>query len=540
VPAISGTDLAPTQARFGVMRFGAFRFGDYYPTLILSLNASNKARYLQVDTLEIDDEPHGQARFEVREGAAPVVGQAVIIALGTAADYTRLFAGSIVRVQQLQTVQGQEVTFAVTARTYDWLLDRRVVSATYQDTTATAIAINLIEDFTTGSFTTVHVQPDLPAVDWFPVVNVRPSTALTRLANLVGAKWYLDEYQDLHFFTDESASIPNPPDLTASNTKFWNFRVDRDLSQVRTRVIVEGRKTTCPIAVPAGATSFPIADALALLPGAADGLRLGTERITYSSPSINSPESYAEFGIVAQSTTVYEAANATAGSVKVENGSLAFATPGWAKVNGTYFHYTTIDATGGGSGLFTYLIGVADAGQYGQLLVNIEPGDVLTLSDHVYGVPASGAGSIQVAQAKDQDVVLFVQDDDASAQTALAALEGGDGIHETVIADDEFDIAGATERAAAELAAFSGAIESITYDTRNPITRVGRTITVNLPSPTSVADAFVISTVTIRGFDQLTPRTSHDPTKFPMRHVNATPVRVGGVLDQLASGEDSI
>ncbi len=34
---ISGNDVTLTQARFGGMRFGACRFGDFYPTLMASI-----------------------------------------------------------------------------------------------------------------------------------------------------------------------------------------------------------------------------------------------------------------------------------------------------------------------------------------------------------------------------------------------------------------------------------------------------------------------------------------------------------------------
>jgi hypothetical protein len=260
---ISGSDLAPKQARFGVARFGATRFGDFYPTLILSVGGTNLARQVRLDTLEIveklNEEPN-EAHFTLREGSlTPTEGETVIIALGTASDYTRLFTGSIVRVTQRQVTDSQEINYDIVAKDYAWLLDRRFITTRYTNESAASIAVDIIATYTTGGFTTTHVQVDLPAVDEFQLVNTRPSTALTRLANLVGAAWYIDEQRDLHLFTAETI-YPNPPDLTTANPYFWGFEPTVDLSQVRTRAIVEGKRTQTLAPVDADATEIPVED----------------------------------------------------------------------------------------------------------------------------------------------------------------------------------------------------------------------------------------------------------------------------------------
>ncbi len=277
-------DAALTQARFGVMRFGAFRFGDFYPTPIVSVAGTNIARSVRLDTLEVLDrlnEEPNEARFILRQTAqVPTEGATVVIALGTADDETRLFTGSIVRVQQIQDHIGQEISYAVEAMDDSWLLDRRFVTKQYEDQSATAIARDIIETFTTGGFTTNHVEGGLTVLEDFQVTNERPSTVLTRLANIVGAKWYLDGFRDLHFFTQEYDQ-PDPPDLDSNNAAVWGLQITRDLSQIRTRAIVDGKRTQIAAPVSTGDTIIPVDDATIFSADGGDA-RVNANLLTYS------------------------------------------------------------------------------------------------------------------------------------------------------------------------------------------------------------------------------------------------------------------
>jgi hypothetical protein len=96
------------------------------------------------------------------------------------------------------------------------------------------------------------------------------------------------------------------------------------------------------------------------------------------------------------------------------------------------------------------------------------------------GVPASGAGSILYALKQGDQVNIWVQCDDAAAQAALAALEGGDGIHEYPIQDGRLSISGATARGNAELALFSTVDYEGEYSSRDKFNHSGKTLTVTL------------------------------------------------------------
>jgi hypothetical protein len=334
VPALSGSQKALMEARSNLGRAGATRAGYYTPTVLITIGGVSRTSSVIQDSLQVSlalNDEADTARFRMKPGSTiPTPGQPVIIALGQIDN--RIFAGSVARSRHIRREANRGDPFADVA-CVDWapLLDRRLIVKTYTAMSASDIALDIIDTYTSG-FTTARIELGLPTIDSFVCINERPSAAFTRLVTLMGGGgWYIDPHRAVHLFGtagDASASLPQTLVNTLSTLK--SFTHEYDNRQIRNRVFAEGRRTVCPIAVPAGATSFPITDALAILPGVADGLRLGTERITYSSPSINSPESYASLGIVGQSTTVYEAANATAGSVKVNNGSLSFATPGGA------------------------------------------------------------------------------------------------------------------------------------------------------------------------------------------------------------------
>ncbi len=862
-----------TQARFNVMRFGAFRFGDYYPTPIVSVAGTNLARAVRLDTLEILDrlnEEPNEARFVLREtDTVPTEGQTVTIALGTATDTTRLFTGSIVRVQQIQQHLGQEISYAVEAMDDSWLLDRRFVTKRYENLSASWIAQDIIQTFTTGGFTTGHIEGGLTVLEDFQVTNERPSTVLTRLANIVGAKWYLDPFRDLHFFTQEYDQ-PDPPDLDSSNTAVWGVQITRDLSQVRTRAIVEGRATQIAAPVSADDTIIPVEDvtifssaggdarvqadlltytgtvdggvgslvgpgvapptAPTVTPAAGAGIESGAHTWAFtwetaSGETLPSPLANATLGPIASPVTFPTLAQAAgtglsagtylygvtlvvgagettgspAVSVATSNGIAApssnpAASAIWfpfethtggryvigdsvycrcsyvdtngnetggtdsnavtvqntgsgtpisvlfnnlpspsdpavafkrlyLNVNGTFVAYKNLGSStfadswydAGTSGSFpvggdpsrkrvnltsipvgpsgvtarkiyrtpvnsagpyqlvttiadntttTYTDSLADGGLgavapssntatlnqasltgiavgpsgvtarniYRTPLLSSQLELVATLADNtttVYtdstadgslganaptndtsaltqptgqvnagsdtiivagpaafsasggwvlvanqairytgvsgqtltGVPASGTGSIMAtisygatiseasrltgvsgltrAVASGTDIVLRVTRNDLTAQAALAATEGGDGIHEHLVSDDRLSLEQATERADAELETFGSVIRSIRYQTRHPSTTPGRTITVDYDQPVSVSESFTIREVTLTGFDQLAPRALHRVTKFPVRVVTASPVRLGGTTDQLTRGEDS-
>lgn len=134
------------------------------------------------------------------------------------------------------------------------------------------------------------------------------------------------------------------------------------------------------------------------------------------------------------------------------------------------------------------------------------------------GIPASGTGSVLYAIAAGDDVNILVTVNDAAAQTALAALVGGDGIHEEYLQDRRLSETEATARGEALLALRSTAETSLRYRSRDLRTKAGKTITITIGSPTDLSATMKIQQVTISDF-------SNSTTLYPTYHVEASSTR---------------
>jgi len=155
-------------------------------------------------------------------------------------------------------------------------------------------------------------------------------------------------------------------------------------------------------------------------------------------------------------------------------------------------------------------------------LGEVAPGDLLV---ELTGVPASGAGSVLYPLKTGDELNLYVQCDDVTAQNELKALEGAssDGVVEHVIQDRRVGLAQATARGNAELALFARPLRTVTYATRDPKTRTGKTVRIALPS-VGIDGEFVIQSVELDELDEapgLQPRyrVSASSVKFTIEDV---------------------
>lgn len=98
------------------------------------------------------------------------------------------------------------------------------------------------------------------------------------------------------------------------------------------------------------------------------------------------------------------------------------------------------------------------------------------------------------------EVQLWRIIEDTTAQTALAALDGSNGIREHYIQDRRLSWDGMLNRGQAELDRYKNPIERLRYRTFDPATRPGGRITVGLGAPTSISGTFLIQRTTVTGF----------------------------------------
>lgn len=110
------------------------------------------------------------------------------------------------------------------------------------------------------------------------------------------------------------------------------------------------------------------------------------------------------------------------------------------------------------------------------------------------GVPASGTGALTATVLVGTAVNIWVQRDDATAQAAFAARHGGSGIREGYVTNTSLRTAALVVRVEAELDLWKDPIRTVTYATRDPHTKVGRTVTFALTRP-AIAGSFLIQQV---------------------------------------------
>jgi hypothetical protein len=175
------------------------------------------------------------------------------------------------------------------------------------------------------------------------------------------------------------------------------------------------------------------------------------------------------------------------------NTVVGFPAPGWINVDNQFIRYAAIAGN--------TLTGIPSSGA-GAVLAPIRGGAAVLTVAQLTGVTGI-ANPLPVGSS----VSLWVTSDSLPGQAALAAVEGGDGIHEFVVTDTTLDtIAACGARGRAELELFQFANVSLAYATRDRLTRSGATVPVHLPAPWNVDRDFIIQSVRITEVD-IAPKT---------------------------------
>jgi len=496
------------------------------------------------------------------DGTAPTNGSSVVISRGT---FT-LFTGSITSVAT--ATDGDVLTnvrYDVNAIDKTYLLRRRRPFKSYISQPANLIVVDLITAFSSG-FTATNVQAPLSSISIRFDGSQDLAACLTTLANLLGAFWYVDDSADVHFFLTETSSAPDAIDN--ANTSALNdgsLRAVSDIAQSLTRVYVKGSGSQTSAAVANGATSIAVADASQFDPGGGT-VKAGVNVVTYTATSgggslaggIATKNGYstltAQANVGATTMAVTDssqfvnanarladpsgnvinytgaAANVITGIPASGAGSILTAIPNGSLIKQAYPPPTgsltvirlkaSVATTAGfsagggtaksGTQVFSYTSASSNVlnGITGMVSLIVAGDPIVPGSGGpgtLTGVPASGAGSVAVALLQGDTVNLWAQRDNTSAQTALAAIEGGDGIHEglisnpSLISNAECNVAGD-----AVLGFYASAVVTANYSTRDLKTKSGKTISINRTNPPIVAsltiqDVTVTDCVNVRG-----------------------------------------
>jgi len=214
-------------------------------------------------------------------GFSPSVGDRVVVALGSSSSPDRLFAGIVLSVTQSYVGTPDFARYAVSCVDDSFLLNQQKVIKRYVAQSATDIVTDLVDTFSTG-FTTTHVQASLETIDEITFTNLGVVECLQRVAKRIGATCRIDQFADVHFYTGSESGISVPSELVEGVTPALEaFSVSRDLSQVMTRVYVEGGGPSVLSEISVGETIIPVQDS-SWFNASGGTVVSGPQRITYT------------------------------------------------------------------------------------------------------------------------------------------------------------------------------------------------------------------------------------------------------------------
>jgi hypothetical protein len=532
--ALSGSQPALMYARSGLARSAATRSDYYRLSVIVTIEDGgvpvDVSSYVAYNgwhiSLNLNDEVD-TATLSLLPTLpfTPQTRSQVTIAFGDAGHVE--FAGLIMTAQRVRR-PGPDPRLWHELTCVDWtvIFDAHLVVADYPAQSATTTILNLVARFTRGSFSTAGVAANLPTHAALSIVNERPSTVLRRITNQIGGGFWIDAQRRLRAW---SASIPSPlvdqvpQPLTDDLPTLKTFRVTEDATQQRTRLWVEGQRTSVVLGVPASPygtyPSLPLRDTNIITAGftTKNLVRVGTQ-LGYTTQTFNP---VVDSSNNAPGTTLSAPAVAGATTLTVAD-TAAFQNSGWCQLAGQTVLYTKQSAT-----VFTLPASPA----YGSLQAPVGVGaQVLQLPwIHLYPhdrssnpeAPLLSPGATRI-QPDGTPVVVLVLKEQPTIAADLAAREDSDGFYEHLVQDGRYNATGAEARADAELADFGPPTILYEWDTEDVHAVPGVMQQIALTEGTPITTTVRITNVELR------PIASHHP---PRRSVQAAAVRSAGVLD---------
>jgi hypothetical protein len=161
-------------------------------------------------------------------------------------------------------------------------MNRRKVRVRYGQQSATTIAQSLLALAPAG-YTGTQIDAGLPIVSGgIDFTEEDLTTCFARLAQRIGGYWYVDYGRDVHLFLTEASEPPMAITRVARVLlQEPAIQWSTDLSQIRTRVFVEGGGSSARALIAPGATVLPVTDGSWYSPSG--GLVVsGPQRIAYT------------------------------------------------------------------------------------------------------------------------------------------------------------------------------------------------------------------------------------------------------------------
>jgi hypothetical protein len=558
--AISGAEHAYTWARSGIARSGATRSNYVAPWTTVDLivrdaNGNITARtdltpYIRFGSLHvteaINDEPD-TCSFQIvptaPAAAVPAVGQEIQVSWTPGAT---LFRGYALVVQFDRRAMNESPWVSVQCQDAMWRFDARIVTYRFPAQSVTASIAFLVTWFCNDpevpsptDFTTTFVAANMPSLPAFDVINQRPSTVMRRLMTAVAGAFYIDG-RDVHAWAG-SLSEPaqtNPQPLTNTLVSLKAFRVTHDATQLRKRVLVEGRRASTLIPYPAmpdntksNFLGLALNDATLFAPTTGPDARY-VARIGSQWMFVNDPQVVTPAGANPPQARVY--LPFTPGDVSLFLKAVSFVPPprGWIQVAGQFSRYAsvtgnpasdnwslTLPAASNPYGAFTVPIPVDEVVEWVNSVMAFEPHGLLWT--HGVGFTTPGDSAVRAAPA-DTPVVTLAEAD--------RPLDGWPPI-EGFVQDGRYSYDGALGRANADLEAFSEPLVSTEWETDDLNAEPGRQQAINLTG-SSVIDPLTL-TLTITGVTISFPLR----TERPRRRCTGGDVKPSTFLDLVLTDE---
>lgn len=286
---------AGLQARSGRARSGATRSDAVQP--VVKVTISGTARAILRETLEITKSLSGEAdtaRFTLESASyTPTKGEEILIGLGSIEN--AVFAGHVQKVTRRWPTGGASpitTFFDLECIDYTWVVNSKIVTRAYgYGAGLTGIVRDVIERFAPSGFTAPFVEAGLPAVDGvladqgFGIAEFLDDLAKRGSALGDGAPihWYFDARKRLHFFRyadPEARQEPAPITSASSDDRTDGLAFTDDLTQIRTRILVDYAGTVVAQSETVGATTLLVEDA-SLIPAAPGTVYINGQQITY-------------------------------------------------------------------------------------------------------------------------------------------------------------------------------------------------------------------------------------------------------------------
>jgi len=215
-------------------------------SLVITINSVDRTLDISQESLSLDiglSKSPSVLEFAMRgiKSSIPAPGQTVLLTEGG----INIFKGTITeKVEEL--VNGQmmsEYRFIAVDGFHE--MDRLLVQKAYNNTNATAVVQDLVNNFMSGF--TLDAPFTSPAINTARFNYEQPSRCITKIANEVGWDWYVDAESVIHFFP--GGTILAPFDITDDNGRleFNTLEFEQNITELRNRIFVRGGTYDDPI-----------------------------------------------------------------------------------------------------------------------------------------------------------------------------------------------------------------------------------------------------------------------------------------------------